>query len=60
VLEPGKAKVMLTNISKPETPEVSEVLLLFHQCWGQAQESPEYDKAKWSLLDIRLHALLRR
>lgn len=24
---------------------------LFHQCWGQAQESPEYDKAKWLAIE---------
>ena len=27
---------------------------LFHQCWAQAQTSPDYDKAKWTALQIEL------
>lgn len=30
---------------------------LFHMAWGQAKESPEYDKDVWRKLDILLSKL---
>ena len=33
---------------------------LFHQLWGQAKESPEYDKKKWCEMHLILTDLLNR
>lgn len=38
---------------------MSRLTDLLHQCWVQAKESPEYDKAKWRELQMRVEWLER-
>ena len=33
----------------------SDLAVLFHKAWGQAKESPEYDKGVWKDLEEMIH-----
>ena len=38
-------------LTKKHLKPGSEFCVLFHKAWGQAKESPEYDKRVWIKLD---------
>ena len=43
-------------ISREDMKPGSRFNALFHQAWGQAKSSPEYDKKVWNQLDEMIHS----
>ena len=52
-----EAKSVLGDNMDRNADELAKLKELFHKAWGQAKESPEYDKKVWSDLDLMLHKL---